>query len=167
MLTTGNQLKAARSMLNMEQSELAKLVGVNINTIRNMENSGPSPIAGRSQTVQAVQRQLEREGIEFLNHGRPGVQMSGDVKPRARLFRIGVVPEKRHVFVIVNYAGDRQNAFVTYEALGASTDEEAASLFNERKGQILAELVRRVDAGEKMGPKDRALVETLPELDGE
>ncbi|RUX92045.1 hypothetical protein EN935_13340 [Mesorhizobium sp. M7D.F.Ca.US.004.03.1.1] len=75
MLTTGNQLKAARALASIEQKELAELVGVNVNTIRSMEAAGAGPIAGRSQNVQAVQRALEGRGVEFLNHGRPGVQL--------------------------------------------------------------------------------------------
>lgn len=75
MLTTGNQLKAARALVSIEQKDLAELVGVNVNTIRSMEAAGAGPIAGRSQNVQAVQRALEGRGIEFLNHGRPGVQL--------------------------------------------------------------------------------------------
>lgn len=75
MLTTGNQLKAARALVGIEQKDLAELVGVNVNTVRSMEAAGAGPIAGRAQNVQAVQRALEGRGIEFLNHGRPGVQL--------------------------------------------------------------------------------------------
>jgi hypothetical protein len=32
-------------------------------------------IAGRAQNVQAVQRALEERGVEFLNHGNPGVRL--------------------------------------------------------------------------------------------
>jgi transcriptional regulator with XRE-family HTH domain len=78
MLTTGNQLKAARILAEMEQKELAEKSSFNVNTIRNMEASGSGPIAGRAASVQAVQRVLEAEGIEFLNHGQPGVRL---VKP--------------------------------------------------------------------------------------
>jgi transcriptional regulator with XRE-family HTH domain len=75
MLTTGNQLKAARALIGIEQKEVADLAGVNVNTIRSMEAAGAGPIAGRAQNVQAVQRVLEARGVEFLNHGRPGVQL--------------------------------------------------------------------------------------------
>ena len=44
-------------------------------TIRNMEKAGAGPIAGRSANVQAVQRAMEGFGIEFLNHGEPGVKL--------------------------------------------------------------------------------------------
>ena len=75
MLTTGNQLKAARALVGMEQSRLAEATGLNVNTIRNMEAVGPGPIAGRSVNVQAVQRALEDAGIAFLNGGEPGVKL--------------------------------------------------------------------------------------------
>lgn len=76
MLTTGNQLRAARALVEMEQTALAERAGVSANTIRNMEASGPNPIAGRSSTVQTVQRVLEAAGVEFLNHGQPGVRLT-------------------------------------------------------------------------------------------
>jgi len=75
MLTTGNQLKAARALIGVEQKELAEAVGVNVNTIRSMEAAGTGPIAGRAQNVQAVQRAMEGRGVEFLNHGNPGVRI--------------------------------------------------------------------------------------------
>lgn len=75
MLTTGNQLKAARALAGLDQSEVAQMAGVNVNTVRNMEAAGSGPIAGRSQNVQAVQRAMETAGIEFLNHGQPGVRL--------------------------------------------------------------------------------------------
>ncbi|OWK26315.1 hypothetical protein AJ87_03125 [Rhizobium yanglingense] len=77
MLTTGNQLKAARALAGIEQIEVASAAGIHVNTIRAMEASGPAPIAGRSQNVQAVQRALEQRGVEFLNHGQPGVRLTG------------------------------------------------------------------------------------------
>jgi transcriptional regulator with XRE-family HTH domain len=75
MLTTGNQLRAARALVGLEQKDVAEKAGVNVNTIRSMESAGAGPIAGRSQNVQTVQRVLEKAGIEFLNHGQPGVRL--------------------------------------------------------------------------------------------
>jgi hypothetical protein len=75
MLTTGNQLKAARALIGVDQAELAQSAGVHVNTIRSMEASGLEGIAGRAQNVQAVQLALEEKGIEFLNHGHPGVRL--------------------------------------------------------------------------------------------
>ncbi|MEY9328213.1 helix-turn-helix transcriptional regulator [Sinorhizobium fredii] len=80
MLTTGNQLKAARALAGLEQKDVAEKAGVNVNTIRNMEAVGAGQIAGRAQNVQNVQRVLEQEGIEFLNHGQPGVRLVGKTR---------------------------------------------------------------------------------------
>ena len=75
MLTTGNQLKAARALAGVEQAKLAEAAKLNVNTIRNMEAAGAGPIAGRSVNVQAVQRALEAAGVEFTNGGEPGVKL--------------------------------------------------------------------------------------------
>lgn len=77
MLTTGNQLKAARALVGIDQADLAERAKVNVNTIRNMEAAGAGPIAGRAINVHAVQAALERAGVEFIpeNGGGAGVRM--------------------------------------------------------------------------------------------
>ncbi len=75
-LATGNQLKAARALLGVDQQQVADSAGVNVNTIRNMEARGPEPITSSAVTVRNVQVALEARGIEFLNHARPGVRLS-------------------------------------------------------------------------------------------
>jgi ribosome-binding protein aMBF1 (putative translation factor) len=75
MLTTGNQLRAGRALIGMDQATLAAKARVNVNTIRNMEASGPGPISGRAVNVRAVERALEASGIEFTNGDLPGVKL--------------------------------------------------------------------------------------------
>jgi transcriptional regulator with XRE-family HTH domain len=92
-LTTGNQLKAARALAEIDQQQLADAAGVNVNTIRNMEARGAKAITSGAVTVHKVQVVLEALGIEFLNHARPGVRLGqsseraaeivGAQKPRA------------------------------------------------------------------------------------
>jgi hypothetical protein len=100
VLTTGNQLKAARSLLGVDQSFVADLARLNVNTIRNMESAGPGPIAGRSENVQAVQRALEKRGVQFLNHGRPGVRLNSLAMTEAtfteglRRFKSEILPQR-------------------------------------------------------------------------
>ena len=72
MLTTGNQLRAARGLVGMDQITLAKLSGVSANTIRSMEGRKAETLTSWLDTVRAVQAALEGVGVEFLNHGRPG-----------------------------------------------------------------------------------------------
>ncbi len=75
-LSTGNQLRAARALLGIDQAELAKQAGVDINTIRNLEGRGSEPLGGRVDTLRKVQTAMEAAGVEFLNHGQPGVRLT-------------------------------------------------------------------------------------------
>ncbi len=80
MLTTGNQLRAARALVGMDQGTLAQRAGVNINTISSMEKRGAEVLTSGLDKIKAVMAVLEGEGVEFLNHGRPGVQIRTDGK---------------------------------------------------------------------------------------
>src|SRR5579871_2268546 len=80
MLTTGNQLRAARALVGMDQTELAKKAEVSPVTIGAMERKGTGPIGGRYETVRAIQRVLEAAGVEFLNDGQPGVRLAATTK---------------------------------------------------------------------------------------
>lgn len=75
MLTTGNQLRAARALVDMDQTTLAKGAGLNINTISAMEKKGPAVLTSGLDKIWAVMRVLEEAGVEFLNHGQPGVRL--------------------------------------------------------------------------------------------
>ena len=75
MLTTGNQLRAARALVNMDQGTLADRAGVNINTISAMEKKGAAMLTSGLDKIRAVMTVLEAEGVEFLNHGSPGVRL--------------------------------------------------------------------------------------------
>jgi transcriptional regulator with XRE-family HTH domain len=61
---TGEQVRAARAMLRLEQIDLAQKAQVSLQTIRRMEAT-----TGRLQghSTHAVQRALELAGIEFLD----------------------------------------------------------------------------------------------------
>ena len=84
MLTTGNQLKAARALAGVDQQQVADAAGVNVNTIRNMEARGTKPITSSAVTVRSVQLALEAMGIEFLNHAQPGVRLRLRTPEQAR-----------------------------------------------------------------------------------
>jgi len=73
-LTTGRQLRAARALIGWEQIHLAKKAKVAIGTIRRME-SFEGAIGCNAGTLHKVQASLEKAGIEFLNHGNPGVRI--------------------------------------------------------------------------------------------
>jgi transcriptional regulator with XRE-family HTH domain len=75
MLTTGNQLKAARAMVDMDQGTLADRAGISINTVGAMEKRKDQSLVSGYDTIRAVMTVLESEGVEFLNHGQPGVRL--------------------------------------------------------------------------------------------
>src|SRR5467141_3222113 len=72
---SGNQLRAARALLGLDQEALAEKVGVSDNTIRNMEARSAEPVGGFASTRDKVRDALEAMGIEFLNDGSPGVRL--------------------------------------------------------------------------------------------
>ncbi len=72
---TGNQLKAARALLGLDQQAFADALGVSINTIRNQEAAGAEPVGGFASTRDKVHAGLAAMGVEFLNDGEPGVRL--------------------------------------------------------------------------------------------
>lgn len=81
MLTTGNQLRAARALVGMDQGTLASRAGVNINTISSMEKRGAEVLSSGLDKIRAIMLVLEAEGVEFLNHGQPGVRLAKRAVP--------------------------------------------------------------------------------------
>jgi predicted transcriptional regulator len=59
----------ARALVGMDQGELARLAGVNINTIGSMEKRGDQILTSGLDKVKAVMAVLEAAGVDFLNHG--------------------------------------------------------------------------------------------------
>jgi transcriptional regulator with XRE-family HTH domain len=67
---SGRQVAAARELLGISQDELALAVNIAASTLRRFENGQHSP---RPLTLHAIQTELERRNIEFLNTGGVGV----------------------------------------------------------------------------------------------
>lgn len=74
---TGNQFKAARALVGMEQVVLAEKAGLSVNTIRNMEATGAAVMRIRLDTLHKAKAALESAGVEFIaeNDGGPGVRL--------------------------------------------------------------------------------------------
>jgi transcriptional regulator with XRE-family HTH domain len=71
------QIRAARALLNLSQTELAELASVHVATVRRLE--GSREIRGAAETVWKIQIALERAGIEFIAEdlgSGPGVRLS-------------------------------------------------------------------------------------------
>jgi transcriptional regulator with XRE-family HTH domain len=80
MAITGNQIRAARSLVGMDQKALAEKAAVSINTVRNMEASGSERIRVRTDTIDAIIDALKDWGVVLIDDGQaieggPGVRM--------------------------------------------------------------------------------------------
>jgi transcriptional regulator with XRE-family HTH domain len=66
-MATISQIKAARLLLNWKQDDLARISGMSLATIANLEQGKGKPRAG---TLQVVQATFEKFGVEFIeDHG--------------------------------------------------------------------------------------------------
>lgn len=79
-MMTGNQMKAARALLGITQTELAAAAGISVPTIKRMEvqDTGKSSL----ENVLKVRKALEAAGVVFIaeNGGGAGVRLA---KPKA------------------------------------------------------------------------------------
>lgn len=81
MNVTGNQIKAARALAGIEQSDLASAAKVSINTVRNMEAAGKDVVRVRLDTLIRVRDALLAKGVKLVDDGDtspdgPGVRLS-------------------------------------------------------------------------------------------
>jgi transcriptional regulator with XRE-family HTH domain len=68
------QLRAARTLLRIDQSLLAERSGVSPSTIKRME-AGDGPVRGTYENVVSVISALEAAGIQFTYGAQPGVRL--------------------------------------------------------------------------------------------
>ena len=73
-MITGAQVRMARGYLRWSVEDLAKTAGVGISTIRRMEDADGVPQA-LGKNLEAGQRALEAQGVEFTNGEAPGVRL--------------------------------------------------------------------------------------------
>ena len=89
-MLTGEQLRAARAMLKVEQGELAEASGVSIETIKRLERMD-GLLSANTRTLDALRRALEADGVIFIpeNGGLAGIRLRRDppANIRARIAR--------------------------------------------------------------------------------
>jgi transcriptional regulator with XRE-family HTH domain len=74
---TAEQLRAARAMLRMEQSQLAQKSGVSVETIKRLE-AGSGKLKAKFKTLHAIRRSLEFSGLVFSDDHGPAVRLAAD-----------------------------------------------------------------------------------------
>lgn len=73
MAVSIEQIRAARGLLNLSQKELAEKAGISLNSLNNIERGVARP---RVDSLESIQKALEREGVEFLDGN--GVRPAGE-----------------------------------------------------------------------------------------
>jgi predicted transcriptional regulator len=75
-MITSEQIRGARAMLRIEQSDLAARARVSLETIKRIERK-PGPISALTGTLDAIRTALESAGVIFVeeNGEGPGVRL--------------------------------------------------------------------------------------------
>ena len=82
MVTTAEQIRAARAALRWEQRDLAERSGVSLPSIKRLEAMQGPLLAVRVGTLDALRKAFEAAGVSFLGAGEaslaggPGVRLA-------------------------------------------------------------------------------------------
>ena len=78
---TAEQLRAARSLLRWQQTDLATASSVSVPTIKRFE-AMDGELTGHSSTIRLLQLSLEAAGVQFIpeNGGGAGVRLAKPMK---------------------------------------------------------------------------------------
>ena len=76
-MLTGDQLRAARAIVRMDQTVLAEKADVSVETIKRLEKLEGPLVGAKAGTLDAVQHALEKAGVIFVeeNGEGPGVRL--------------------------------------------------------------------------------------------
>ena len=89
-MITADQIKAARKLLGWSGATLARKANRSALTIARVENSTLNANYA-AVTLELIRAALETAGVEFLNHGQPGVRLrdatAADLRAGAALLR--------------------------------------------------------------------------------
>jgi transcriptional regulator with XRE-family HTH domain len=74
-IASGRQLRAARTLAGLTQSELSTEAGFNPRACRYWEGRGDSPPTNIPSTLEAIEAVLWRYGVELFAHPSPGCRL--------------------------------------------------------------------------------------------
>lgn len=64
---TGEQIRAARALLGWKANDLAEASNISVPTIQRLDST-KGQLSGRYETIEAIRKALEAEGIQFLEN---------------------------------------------------------------------------------------------------
>jgi len=150
-MATISQMKAARLLLNWKQSDLARVSGMSLATIANMEQGKGTP---RDHTLQIVSDTFEKFGVEFL--GDHGV----DLRPEK--FGVKILHGDQGLFHVWEDIDRMLIADGGGEVLLSNLDHEL--MYNKYKDELVKMILRRpaIDIRLRGLVKDGELVRIWP-----
>lgn len=82
MENTKSQIKAARTLIGMSQAELCEIADIPLITLRRVEGKPTHKGLVSEETIVAIRKALEAQGVQFLESGSvaagPGVALKAD-----------------------------------------------------------------------------------------
>jgi CheY-like chemotaxis protein/DNA-binding XRE family transcriptional regulator len=134
-MITPEQIKAARAMLSIKQSDLAKLSGISIATINNIERKAQTD--PKMSTMKAIQNGLERHGIEFINEPLQGIGVHLKPKRRDRTEATILIVDDSNAdrMLYKKWLGQAPNK--NYRVLEAENAKEGVDIFLEYQPDCL------------------------------
>ena len=69
MDSSKGQIKAARTLIGMSQAELCELANIPLITLRRVEGKPTHKGLVSDQTIEAIRKALEAQGVQFLDNG--------------------------------------------------------------------------------------------------
>jgi transcriptional regulator with XRE-family HTH domain len=72
-LITSSQIRAARHLANLSQTDVATATGLSLPTIRRAESEREVSVS--ADAIEAIRTALEAAGVEFTNGDQPGVRL--------------------------------------------------------------------------------------------
>lgn len=75
-MLTGEQIRAARALVRMEQTQLATAADISVETVKRLERT-EGPISANTTTEAAIRRAFSEAGVLFIeeNGEGPGVRL--------------------------------------------------------------------------------------------
>ncbi len=95
---TGEQIKAARTMLRLNQQQFASFCHISIGLLRRMEKT-LGPVSSSDAILKNILHSLENSGVEIVEagyyegYGGPGIRMKGEPTMSSDVINLSEVAE--------------------------------------------------------------------------
>ncbi len=139
-MINAKQIRAARALLNWNQTQLADMAGVARSSIKNIENELTAP---RADSAQAIQEAFENHGVEFL----PG---SG-VRLRNEMVTVLEGPDANNKLL--------EDVYATMSTCGGEVLITGLKEFTDKNSQDYQRVAKHIERLARINVTERVLLE--------